>query len=342
MPIKHHLRIYAIIAAAILLSCQKTVLDDRPVTASSWQGALPDDMPVRVVSLPGAHDAATSSITTPLVQSFAKTQVMPVGQLWEYGVRVFDLRPAVVDGGLLICHSSIRTKTTFADAVGSIVKSIDANPTEFAIIIIRHEEEADGDSDKWGGKMAGYINSLPGNRIVKDFDPDMTVGQIRGRILFLFREDIADPAIGARIRDWTSSDDIAKQKSAQIGDGTLWVQDYYDPEGADDKMACIKALMDEFAKNTKPGIWCINHTSGYNPAIFGAPDYGSNAENVNTAIAGYIDHLDGSAGMVLMDFAGAKRYKSYDVGGDVLLQAVINHNPLRTKVAFSAGFSSSL
>lgn len=328
----------AAIAVSVLASCQKTVLGEQLVTTSSWQSALPGDMPVCAVSLPGAHDAATSSIKIPIVKGFAKTQVISVARQWEYGVRVFDLRPAVVDGSLLICHSSIKTKTSFSDAVGSIVKALDKNPTEFAIIVIRHEEEADGNSDKWGEKMADYINSLPSSRIVKDFDPYMTVDQMRGRILFLLREDIDDASIGARIHDWTSSDDIERQKSAKIGDGTLWVQDYYDPEGADDKMTEIKDLMRCFSENPEPGIWCLNHASGYNHAIFGAPNYGSNAENVNAETAEYISGLNGCVGFVLMDFAGARRYKSFDVGGDVLVKAVIEHNPLTTKVSFGEGY----
>lgn len=290
-----------------------------------------------MVSLPGAHDAATSSIGIPIVQGFAKTQVMSIDKQWQYGVRVFDLRPAVVDDELLICHGTIKTKTSFADAIGSIVDALQQNPSEFAVVVIRHEEEADGCSDKWAGMMEEYITSLRFNRVVREFDPNMTVGQIRGRILFLFRDDIGNEWIGARLHGWTSSDDLERQKSARIGDGMLWVQDYYDPEGADDKMDAIKGLMDSFAANTLPGVWCINHASGYNSAIFGAPNYGSNAQNVNAATADYIQTFRRSVGFVMMDFAGAKHYKSYDVGGDVLLRAVIEHNPLTTKVCFQEG-----
>lgn len=327
----------AALAAGMLASCQKIELGEKSVTTASWQSALPGDMPVSEVSLPGAHDAATSSIKIPIVEGFAKTQVISIAKQWEYGVRVFDLRPAVVDEDLLICHSAIRTKTSFASAVSSIVMALDKNPTEFAIVVIRHEEEADGNCEDWGQMMADYIGSLPARRVVRDFDPYMTVDQIRGRILFLLREDIADPGIGARLYDWTSSDDLERQKSARIGDGILWVQDYYDPEDADDKMAAITAMMDSFAANKRQGIWCINHASGYNHAIFGAPDYGSNAENVNAATAEYVQGVNGSVGFVLMDFAGAKRYKRFDVGGDLLIKAVIEHNPLVTKVSFSEG-----
>ena len=333
--------VFAVLTVSVLASCQKFELSEQSVTTAYWQSALPGSMPVSMVSLPGAHDAGTSSIGIPIVQGFAKTQVIPVAKQWDYGVRVFDLRPTVVDGRLLICHGSFRTKTSFADAVGSIVKALDKNPSEFAIVVVRHEDEADGNSDKWADKMAEYINSLPSSRVVRDFDLDMTVDQMRGRILFLFREDISAPEVGVRLYDWSSSEDIERQKSARIGDGTLWIQDHYDPKGADDKLAAIKNLMHDFSENAESGIWCINHTSGYNAAIFGAPNYGSNAENVNAETARYISGLDGSVGFVIMDFAGARRYKSYNVGGDVLIRAVIEHNPLTTKVSFCEGVEVS-
>lgn len=329
--------ILAVLTVSVLASCQKFELGEKSVTTAYWQSALPGSMPVCMVSLPGAHDAGTSSIGIPIVQGFAKTQVISVAEQWNYGVRVFDLRPAVIDGRLLICHGSFKTKTSFADAVGSIVKALDNNPSEFAIVVVRHEDEADGNNEKWGDKMAEYINGLPSSRVVRDFDLNMTVDQMRGRILFLLREDISAPEIGARLYDWSSSEDIERQKAARINDGTLWIQDHYDPQGADDKLAAIKNLMHDFSENTEPDIWCINHTSGYNAAIFGAPNYGSNAENVNAETARYISTLSGSAGFVMMDFAGARRYKSYNVGGDVLIKAVIEHNPLTTKVSFTKG-----
>lgn len=339
-------RIFIAIACLLAAGCSKFEVQEGSVTAATWQSALPDDMPVCRVSLPGAHDAATASISMPVVKGYATTQVLTIPQLWEHGVRVFDLRPAVVGDSLLICHSSIKTKTGFAEAVGSIARALDANQGEFAIILIRHEEEADDNSAQWGGKMADCINALPRGRVVRDFDPCMTVGQMRGRMLFLFREDIADTGIGARIYDWTSSADIDKQKAARIGSGTLWVQDYYDPEGEDDKLDAVTALMRDFAGCEEQGVWCINHTSAYLPAIFGAPNYGANAQNVNASAADYIRSISyggsvdvgigvgvggriwrGSVGIVMMDFAGASRYKSYEVGGDALLQAVIEHNP---------------
>jgi hypothetical protein len=59
-------------------------------TTVSWMTPLPDDTPVSRLSIPGAHDAATSSITSwPM---WTKPQELDIAALWNAGVRAFDLR----------------------------------------------------------------------------------------------------------------------------------------------------------------------------------------------------------------------------------------------------------
>ena len=327
-------RIALICMALIALSaCEKFSIGDT-TDSSEWLSAVPDGTMVCNVSLPGAHDAATATLDKAIIRKFAKTQVLSIADQLMYGVRAFDLRPAVVDGELEICHSEYDTNTSFTECVNAMVEHLDRYPSEFIIVVIRHEEEADGNSDKWAGMMSDFIGSLPENRIMKTFDPEMTVSQMRGRILFLSRNEYRDEPYGAYIKGWTSGTDLEKQKSATIGEGSLWIQDYYDPDGADDKLDAIEAMLRAFSANEKRGVWCINHTSAYVPGIFSAPDYGANAENVNAKTAEWIDSMSGSTGIIVMDFAGADGYKNYKVAGDILLKAVINHNTLLTKVSF--------
>lgn len=323
-------------AALAALSCEKVSYGER-TDSSSWLSAVPDDIPVSSLSIPGTHDAATATLNTAVIRQFAKTQVLSIPDQLAYGVRAFDMRPAVVGGKLEICHSKFDTKTSFASAVGAIVEHLDAYPSEFAIVVIRHEEEADDNSPEWGRLMHECISGLPSERVMTDFDPQMTVAQMRGRILFLSRQEYDGGPLGAYITGWYSGQDPQRQKAAGIGDGRLWIQDYYDPDGKDDKLQAIKGLMDAYAAGHDSGTWCINHTSGYLPGIFSAPDYGANAENVNAQTADWLGGLKGSAGIVMMDFAGASRYRRYSVGGDRLLGAVINHNPLKTKVSLRSG-----
>ena len=66
-----------------------------------WMKGLEDDMLVSSLSIPGAHDAATGEgLFAP--PGFGRTQSLNLKELWECGVRAFDLRPAVRDTLLYI------------------------------------------------------------------------------------------------------------------------------------------------------------------------------------------------------------------------------------------------
>jgi hypothetical protein len=134
--------------------------------------------------------------------------------------------------------------------------------------------------------------------------------------------------VGGYILDWSSSDKLDSQKSASITDvdgnsSPLWVQDYYHPEGKEDKWAAVKGLLDASASAGDSGPLVINHTSGY---LGGLPDYRANAKNINLQAADYISSRRIPAGIVMMDFAGESRSKGVSVGGDKLVSMLIENN----------------
>ena len=85
--------------------------------AENWMSRLPDETYVAVVSIPGAHDAATGSGWEAGYESlgdlFARTQDLNLAELWSVGVRAFDLRPCTRDGYLNINHGIIPTRVRF-------------------------------------------------------------------------------------------------------------------------------------------------------------------------------------------------------------------------------------
>lgn len=56
---------------------------------NNWMASLPDNVYITQLSIPGAHDAATSG----MILGANKTQVLTIPNQWEAGVRAFDLRP---------------------------------------------------------------------------------------------------------------------------------------------------------------------------------------------------------------------------------------------------------
>ena len=314
-------------AASMLLalSCSKLDMENDIIegadTAVSWMTPLPDDTPVARLSIPGAHDAATSSITSwPM---WTKTQELDIAALWNAGVRAFDLRPALVDRKMGIYHDKYSANVGFMEVVSALVVALDTHPGEGAIIIIRHEEEADGNTPDWGGAMNEYLESV--RSWLVPYHSGITLGELRGKILFLSRNTFDGGPIGAYIKGWTSGTDLSAQKSATLvgEDGVespLWVQDYYDPEGADDKWEEVKDMLDATASATEPYPLVVNHVSGY---VGNLPDYRTNAKNINAKAADYILESRAPAGIVMMDFAGVDRSGGKNVGGKALLEAII-------------------
>ena len=328
MPIMRRLALL-ILLATVLPSCiRKVDLDaeilDGEEDAVCWMERLADDTPLRALSIPGAHDAASSSITA--WPSWTRTQEKDIAGLWNCGVRAFDLRPALVDGELGIFHDKYSAHVTLPQVMRALLLALDRHPGEGAIIIIRHEQEADGNAPGWKDAMGSYLGSIR-SRLV-DYRPDLTLGELRGKVLVLSRDEYSGGPLGGYIRNWSSGGELSAQTGASVVDAEgetspLWVQDYYHPEGMDDKWAAVAGLFDamESAGDTCPLV--INHASGYLGSL---PDYRGNARNINIQATRHILSRRAPAGIVMMDFAGVNRTRGVYVGGDVLVQALIEKN----------------
>ena len=88
-------------------------------------------------------------------------------------------------------------------------------------------------------------------------------------------------------------------------------------------LAAVEGLLDAMASAGDDCPLVINHTSGY---LGNLPDYRDNARNINAPAADYIKARHAPAGIVMMDFAGENRTRGISVGGDVLVQALIENN----------------
>lgn len=306
-------------ACSVKLDLDADILEGEE-TAVCWMENLPDDTPLTQLSIPGAHDAASSSITA--WTAWTRTQDLNVAGLWNCGVRAFDLRPALVDGELGIYHDKYTAHVSFPQVMRALILALGKHPLECAVVIIRHEEEADGNAPAWKGAMGSYLESIRDHLV--DYTPGLTLGELRGKILVLSRSDYQGGPYGGYIRGWSHSGDIASQKGASVVDpegnaSPLWVQDYYHPDGADDKWAAVKGLLGE----SSGAALVINHASGY---VGSLPDYRANARNINAKVADYISERHSPAGIVMMDFAGVDRSNGVSVGGEKLVRALIDNN----------------
>ncbi len=321
---------------------------------SAWMTDLPDATKVRNISIPGSHDAATGNGFTTLSSIGAAvsgvTQELSLSEQWDAGVRAFDLRPTYksgADGKLKIYHGILETKLTMKDALQTIKNKLIENPQECAIILTRHESDSDSNSAEWPTAMADLLADFEDYMVA--FSPSLSLGDARGKILFLSRDSFTSDFAG-QISGWTHSESFDDQKNATISLGRnqarLYVQDFYDCQTVVRKNAAIKNMLDYSMANTDGSTWVINHASGY----VGSSGTNSNIKNLaagtNKYLLDYLSQteLQGSTGIVLMDFAGVEKSGKTTVYGNELVDCIINNNeylkvPVGTDDSVTTGLS---
>ena len=317
----------ALLVLVLPFSCRKLELETDILEAGEgavcWMSELADDTPLARLSIPGAHDAASATISA--WPAWTRTQEKSIAGLWNCGVRAFDLRPALSGGQLGLYHDKYSAGLSLSEALQTLLLALERHPGECAIVLIRHEAEADGNDPRWKDAMGSCLKGIASR--LAPYREGITLGELRGRILVLSRQEYTDGPFGGYIRNWSSQPRLAEQKGASVVDGAgnaspLWVQDFYHPEGETDKWAAVQGLWDEMAAQTACPL-VINHCSAYVGTL---PDYRANARNINARAAAYIASRDTPAGIVMMDFAGISRSRGVPVAGDTLLQALIGHH----------------
>ncbi|MBR3856782.1 MAG: phosphatidylinositol-specific phospholipase C domain-containing protein [Bacteroidaceae bacterium] len=129
----------------------------------NWMSGLDDDAFICQLSIPGAHDACSSSFSS--ASAFAalvsgKDQTKSVQQMLPLGARLFDLRPAVKNNKLTICHGILVTSFDFNTVMGQLRDYVIAHPTEFCVVVIRHEVEADDSNSSFGSLLQTSLASF--------------------------------------------------------------------------------------------------------------------------------------------------------------------------------------
>lgn len=315
--------------------------------AGDWMSRLPNHIFVSQVSLPGSHDAATGNGVS--LSMFSQCQDLTVDQQWAAGIRAFDLRPIVKGDHLHINHGVAETNLRFDDALYLLRDSLIAHPTEFAVV---HMLYADGYSDD-KDTYAPMLKELLGRDDLKDylvnFKRGLTVGDVRGKILILSREQYdTAPYAGGFFMTWCGYLDWNAQTSGTIkGIGntandksSFYVQDYSNTESGDAglqvKVDAVKQMLDFSTKYTVKDaakeVWVFNFASSYAGSLSTSDSYRKNGAACNAAIIEYLKANEaGPTGVVLMDFAGVDSGKGFTSGtvntrGQELIDTLIANN----------------
>lgn len=149
----------------------------------NWLQHVPDDRVISRISLPGTHDAGTASLPEGTLTSQAHTQNFSITEQLEDGIRCFDIRlkSNMKYGHTLTCRNG------FDETLADMRRFLKENPSEFIIAMIGSDE-----GGKWSAEMKANFNRLRqqySDLWVEGFDAQTTLGDVRGKILVIRRQE---------------------------------------------------------------------------------------------------------------------------------------------------------
>jgi 1-phosphatidylinositol phosphodiesterase len=231
---------------------------------------------------------------------------MNLSEQWDAGIRFFDLRPKLDGDELKIYHGPANCHITLEEALLILKEKLELNPSEFCIVMTNSAGGGQAAVDK----TMELINSVILARMLADFKADMTVADIRGRILFIHRNTPSRgvDAPGVVVRGWPGNGTSRKARmvSSDTKSAELWAQDYF-TSGNNDRDAFLNSKWDnvyrllQAFRDADNGVWCINHASGYTGTGI-STNIKRNVKSINMRLLDYLRDSDTPVGIIPMDF----------------------------------------
>ena len=167
-------------------------------SSNDWMSNIPDERPILLINIPGAHDAGSNVVAT-FAEELARTQNLTILGLLNAGIRKLDIRvdsfsdvDTTNDLDLHICHGiidcfyldekNIMRNLTYKDILLDVKKFLSENPSEMVIFETKSER---GDNDKNYKRAWEILNKYAGDIFVK-FNKRSTLGEVRGKIVSTF------------------------------------------------------------------------------------------------------------------------------------------------------------
>lgn len=282
----------------------------------AWMKSLHDTLPICKISIPGTHDSGTIK-GGPML----KTQSTGIPAQLQQGIRAFDVRLEKKNGKLGIFHSHAFQDIYWEDDVlPAFIGFLQAHPSETLIVSLKKEG---GESQDYASLLSVSL-STPAYQsyFVMDFRPELTLGDCRGKILFLHRDYVMDDYPGAACVGWEDNSTCLLTLRDKDGkEGCVLLEDEYQYESGKDAGKKIEVCIRNFDRvSTEPfpsrhwGITFVSATglpSG-TPKVF--------ADKVNEPVADYLKKSDKrNCGIVFIDFVN-------DPGGRRLVECLIDSN----------------
>ena len=286
--------------------------------ASCWMAALDDSLPLCKISISGSHDSGACRNGG----VFIKTQDIDIATQLKEGIRFFDIRlQAMPDNKLGIYHGPFFQDIYWEENVlADFISFLKENPSETLIVSLKKEN----------GELADYAKLVSSvlskseyqSYFVDNFRQDITLGDCRGKILFMHRDHAMDNYPGAECFDWADNATCMLTVRSKDGvEGKVTVEDeyqYLSSGKADYKtQTCIRNI-DRIASETEDSrLWAFTFVSATAVPVSGPIHF---AEKVNEPIAKHIQEMGKkNCGIVIIDFAGSRQ-------GQMVVKAIIESN----------------
>ena len=304
----------------------------KPLT--DWMDMMKDGTKVCKLSIPGTHDTMTGMgfYQPGLKYVFDMTAISHVSTLEEQlncGIRFFDIRPVVSTDTiakkkiLRLTHGISELNVTLEQTIDWLQAYLKAHPSEFFIAKLQFDNGFEDQKDLF--YLLDQVLDLPKYKglFFENWRPDITVGEMRGKILWLSRYDLRPlhviydfPIVYC---DWPDEDPDVKEDldpEAQrncamynMNDESikarLYKQDYYKTTNAKRMQNKIKTVIDMMhsAREIKEddNIWVVNHCSAYTEVS--PRGYLTNASNLHPNVIEDLQKYEGTVGITPMDMS---------------------------------------
>lgn len=284
----------------------------------NWMAMIPGNIKFNHLSLPGAHDAATSNCSN----SSAKCQAYTVAELLSKGCRALDLRPYYNSSSLEIYHGVASTGVTLTNALDAVKTFLDNNPTETVFVLLAQEGGSDGNTN-WQNRVWSCVNNY--TSYIASYGWEGNLNSCRGKMVIIFRNTYTGGTntgdLGCGKVGWGSS---FNDKDIIISGGTkgkLRYQDEYETTSTSTKLDNLTTMLNNhIAPNeTNAGYTFVNNTN-----IAGTlSNISSLSQSMNTAFLGsstFTNHT-GKFCIMMTDFLFSSTQK-----GDEMFELIHKQN----------------
>ena len=308
---------------------------DLATPATDWLSIVRDETKVCKLSIPGTHDTMTGMGFYQPVLKFvfnmtAISQVSTLEEQMNCGLRFFDIRPVVSTDTiakkkiLRLTHGISELDITFEWTLDQLQGFLKAHPTEFFIVKLQFDNGFEDQKDLYSLLSKVLHLSKYDGLFVENWRPDITVSDMRGKILLLSRFDLRPynasfhyPIVYC---DWPDEDpDIDEDLNPEAQrncamyhmedstiKATLYKQDYYKTTTAKRMQNKQKTVIDMMhtareANATDENIWIVNHCSAYTEVS--PRGYITNASNLHPLVVADLQKYEGTVGITPIDMA---------------------------------------